>query len=95
MSARSPAHLRIERVRALLQAKLQPVRLEIRDDSEAHAHHPGAGGKGHYRLLIVAPCFAGLTLVQLHRLVHDALSTIFADDIHALKLTTRAPDESL
>ena len=95
MSARTGAQLRIERVRALLQEALQPVRLEIRDDTKAHAHHPGAGGKGHYRLLIVAPCFAGLTLVQRHRLVHDALSSVFADDIHALKLTTRAPDEKL
>ena len=84
---------RVERIRALVQDRLHPLRLEIRDDSAAHAGHAGGGGKGHFRLLIVAECFSGRTLVQRHRLVHDALAELLRDEIHALALVTRAPDE--
>ena len=90
-AARSAA--RVERIRALVQDRLQPLRLEIRDDSAAHVGHAGGGGKGHFRLLIVAACFSGRTLVQRHRLVHDALAELLVEEIHALALVTKAPEE--
>ena len=83
---------KVERIRALVHDRLAPLRLEIRDDSAAHAGHAGAG-KGHYQLRIVATCFSGLTLVQRHRLVHDALAEMLPEQIHALSLITRAPEE--
>jgi len=83
---------KVERIRSLVQDRLAPLHLEIRDDSAAHAGHAG-GGKGHYRLQIVAACFSGLTLVQRHRLVHDALAELLPERIHALSLVTRAPEE--
>jgi BolA protein len=84
---------RVERIRALVQDRLAPLRVEIRDDSAAHAGHAGGGGKGHFRLYIVADCFSGRTLVQRHRLVHDALAELLRNEIHALALVTRSPDE--
>ena len=85
---------RVERIRALVQDRLRPQRLEIRDDSAAHAGHAGAAdGKGHFRLLVVAECFSGRTLVQRHRLVHDALAELLRDEIHALALVTKSPEE--
>jgi BolA protein len=85
---------RVERIRALVQDRLRPQRLEIRDDSAAHAGHAGAAdGKGHFRLLVVADCFSGRTLVQRHRLVHDALAELLRDEIHALALVTKSPEE--
>ncbi len=83
----------VERIRALVQDRLQPLRLDIRDDSAAHAGHAGGGGKGHFRLVIVAPCFSGRTLLQRHRLVHDALAELLVEEIHALALVTQAPEE--
>ena len=83
----------VERIRALVQDRLHPRSLEIRDDSAAHAGHAGGGGKGHFRLVIVADCFSGRTLVQRHRLVHDALAELLRDEIHALALVTRSLDE--
>jgi len=84
---------RVERIRTVVQDALHPVRLEIRDDSAAHAGHVGGGGKGHFRLLIVSEAFAGKSLIQRHRLVHDALAALLDSDIHALVLDTRSPDE--
>jgi BolA protein len=84
---------RVERIRAVVQDALHPVRLEIRDDSAAHAAHVGGGGKGHFRLLIVSEQFSGKSLLQRHRLVHEALAALLESDIHALVLNTKAPDE--
>jgi BolA protein len=88
----SPAE-RIDQIRALVQESLQPLRLELLDDSAHHAGHAGAGSGGHFRLRIVSNAFSGLPLVQRHRLVHDALAPLFGSEIHALALETTAPDE--
>jgi BolA family transcriptional regulator, general stress-responsive regulator len=44
------------------------------------------GGAGHYRIFIKTPAFNGLTRVQQHRLVYDALSAWMPDEIHALAI---------
>ena len=80
-------------IRARLNA-LQPVRVEIADDSAAHAGHAGAAsGGGHYTVAIVADVFTGKSRVARHRLVYDALGNLMQQQIHALALTTHAPDE--
>lgn len=84
---------RIERMKALL-ASLEPVELEITDDSHLHAGHAGAAsGAGHFSLRIVSPRFDGLRLVMRHRLVYDAVHPMMQDDIHALAITAIAPSE--
>ena len=93
MSAAGDVATRVERITALLRERLHPLKLEIRDDSAAHVGHVGGGGKGHFRLLIVSEEFSGKTLVQRHRLVHDALAPLLESDIHALVLSARSPDE--
>ena len=83
---------RVERIRAALSAALAPTELEIDDDSAAHAGHAGAlTGKGHFSVRIVAPCFAGRTPLQCHRLVYAALDALMTTDIHALRIDARAP----
>lgn len=85
----------IERMRAALQDALQPVSIEIDDESAQHAGHEGArSGGGHYRLRAIAPCFAGRSRVERHRLVYDALRDLMRRDIHALAMTLLAPDEA-
>jgi BolA family transcriptional regulator, general stress-responsive regulator len=80
-------------IRAKL-AMLQPARIEIADDSAAHAGHAGAAsGGGHYTLTIVAGAFTGRPRVARHRLVYDALGSMMQQQIHALALTTLAPEE--
>jgi BolA protein len=93
LSCADEASSRVERIRSLMQDAFHPVELEIRDDSAAHAGHAGGGGKGHFRLRVVSDAFAGMPLVQRHRLVHDALSSLLQTDIHALSLSIKAPDE--
>lgn len=93
MAASDDPAMRVGRIRAVLQERLQPVRLEIRDDSAAHAGHAGAGGMGHFQVRIVSQAFSGRSLVERHRMVHDALAALLRTDIHALALVTKSPDE--
>ena len=73
---------------------LEPVSVEIVDDSAKHAGHVGArSGGGHFRLSIVSPRFAGCRTMERHRLVYDALGPLMKQQIHALSITARTPDE--
>jgi BolA protein len=85
---------RVERIRTLLQAALQPSELEVGDDSHLHVGHAGAAsGGGHYRVKIVSDRFEGQRLVMRHRLVYDAVQGMMHTDIHALAITALAPSE--
>jgi len=85
----------IERMRVLLQHSLAPLRLDIADESAAHAGHAGAAsGGGHYRVYLVSDRFAGLARVARHRLVYDALQDLMQREIHALALSLVTPDEA-
>lgn len=83
----------VEQIRARL-AQLAPSALDIRDDSARHAGHAGAKEGGHYAIRIVAPCFAGLSTVQRHRLVYDAIGDLPGARIHALSITAKTPEET-
>ncbi len=82
-----------KRIQALLQQRLLPTHLEVRDDSAAHAGHASAGGKGHFRLRIVSTCFVGMKPLQRHRLVNEVLSPLFESEVHALAMETLTPEE--
>jgi len=76
-----------------LTARLEPVALELVDDSAAHAGHAGAREGAHFNLRIVSAKFAGLPRISRHRLVYDALRPWMAEGVHALAIDARTPDE--
>jgi BolA protein len=82
-----------ERVEAALRATLQPVALEVQDDSHLHAGHAGAKEGRHFTVRVTSEAFAGLTRVARHRLVYDALRSLVAEGIHALAIEARTPAE--
>lgn len=85
---------RIERIRQALAA-LQPVTLEVVDDSHKHAGHEGArDGRGHFTVRIVSPVFAGKAPLARHRAVYAALGEMMQTDIHALAIEAKAPGEA-
>ena len=81
-------------IRRRLQA-LEPLELEVVDESEGHRGHAGyrEGGNTHWRVAIVSPRFAGASTVQRHRMVYQALGDLMNDPIHALAIAARAPEE--
>ncbi len=45
----------------------------------------------HFEAEVISSQFAGKTPVQMHRMVYATLGDKMGREIHALKLTTRAP----
>jgi len=82
------------RMTQALTERLEPVSLELEDDSAAHAGHAGAREGAHFNLRIVSARFAGLPRVARHRLVYDALRPWMAEGVHALAIDARTPDEA-
>ncbi len=71
-----------------LSARFAPDRLEVVDESEAHRGHAGYrdGGESHFRVILRAPAFAGMSRIERHRAVHAALGADLVGKIHALAL---------
>lgn len=80
----------IERLRRALDTDV----IELVDDSHLHAGHAGArDGRGHFRVRIVSPRFAGLRTLQRHQLVYGSLGELMQTDIHALNIAALTPEE--
>lgn len=75
-------------------ASLAPDQIDIVDDSALHAGHAGArSGGGHYRIAIVSPAFRGLATMARHRLVYEALGPMMKQEVHALSIVAKTPEE--
>jgi BolA protein len=84
---------RVELMRTRLAA-LNPVSLNIVDESHKHAGHAGArDGAGHYLLQIVTSEFAGKTTISRHRMIYSALGDMMQREIHALNIQATTPEE--
>ena len=82
---------RVQRIEARLRERLAATDVQVVDESHKHRGHAGAaGGAGHFRVTVVSPRFAGLSLVQAQRLVYEAVGEMMDGEIHALAITTRA-----
>ena len=72
-----------------LTAQLNPTKLEVLDESAAHAGHAGANSQGfgtHFRIRIASSKFSGKSRVARHRLVYDALQNYIDQGLHALAI---------
>ena len=72
-----------------LQERLNPVFLEVLDESAAHAGHVGANDTGfgtHFRVRVQSAVFIGKSRVARHRLVYDALQEFIDQGLHALAI---------
>lgn len=86
---------RVALIEQRLRDALMPERLEIVDDSAAHAGHAGAREGGHFTVHIVSTAFADKTLIQRHRLIHAAVADLMRREIHALSINkAQTPNEA-
>jgi BolA protein len=74
-------------------AALDPVSMELLDESGQHIGHAGyKPGGSHFRVTVVSEQFRGLSAMQRHRRVYEVLGPLM-QDIHALAIRAVAPDE--
>ncbi len=84
---------RIREIRKRIEASLEPVALEIVDESHKHVGHAGAkDGRGHFLVRVTTAKFAGLRPLQRHRLVYAAVGDLMETDIHALSIEASLPE---
>jgi BolA family transcriptional regulator, general stress-responsive regulator len=81
-------------IEAAVRAALDPLALEVQDDSHLHAGHAGASEGRHFTVRITSARFNGLSRLARHRLIYDALQLLIPRGIHAVAIEARAPDES-
>ena len=87
---------RVLAIRACLIAAFAPTELEVIDDSHKHKGHAGArDGRGHFRVKIISPRFAGRKQIERHRMVFEALGTLLDTDIHAISVSAAASESEL
>ena len=83
-----------ERIEQRLRETLQPMALEVIDESYLHHGHAGANGSGfgtHFRVRVTSHLFTGKSAVMRHRLVYDALRDFIEQGLHALAIETHLP----
>jgi BolA protein len=85
---------RSELLRQRLTQSFDPTELLIKDQSQLHIGHQGArDGKSHFDVTIVSTAFSGLSRIQRHQMVYDAVGSLFETDIHALRIRAHTPAE--
>jgi len=84
-----------DRIEQKLAQGLQPLALEVVNDSGRHAGHAGDDGSGesHFKVLVVSKAFSGRNRVERQRMVYDLLASEMAGGIHALSIKAISPEE--
>lgn len=85
----------VETIKNKLDEAFNPIKIEVLDNSQAHAGHAGAqSGGGHFHVNIIADAFEGKSMVQRHQLIYKALGDLMKKEIHALGINAYAPSET-
>lgn len=74
-----------------LQRAFQPVHFEL--ENESHRHASGAAADTHFKLVLVSSVFEGMTRVDRHRRVMEAVAAERAQGLHALTMRVMTPSE--
>jgi stress-induced morphogen len=73
----------VETIEAMLRASFPDAVIEITDL---------AGDGDHYAARVVSGSFRGMTRIKQHQAVYAALGGRMGEELHALQLTTAAPE---
>jgi acid stress-induced BolA-like protein IbaG/YrbA len=70
-----------EDIKRLIERGLPGAEVQVRGDGH------------HFEAIVVAPAFAGKTMLQQHQMVYAALGDKMRSEIHALSFRTLTPEE--
>jgi BolA protein len=69
----------------------QPVTLDVLNES--HQHSVPQNSETHFKVIVVSEQFKGLSLIQRHRAIYEALKKEIAQGVHALAIHAMTPEE--
>ena len=73
---------------------LNPISLNINDESALHKGHAGNNGGSHFNIQIISNEFLGKSRMERHRIIYKALEEYFPNKIHALSIKALTETES-
>ncbi len=73
-------------IAALLRQKIPNAEVQV-DDTR--------GDGRHFTAVVVSASFEGLSRIQQHQLVYKALGACVGEEVHALQIVTRVPDDAV
>jgi acid stress-induced BolA-like protein IbaG/YrbA len=72
-----------KRIEQLIREGMPDANVEVNGDDGVH-----------FEATVISPSFAGKNTLQRHRMVYATLGKLMGNEIHALGLQTKAPQES-
>ncbi|WP_367605851.1 BolA family protein [Legionella sp. W05-934-2] len=82
---------RKDRIEQTLKAHLNPVYIEVVDES--NRHHVPENAQTHFKVTAVSVAFEGMSLIKRHRLVNSLVEEERTNGMHALSLHLKTPEE--
>ena len=79
---------RKNRIEKIINDNLNPMYLDVIDDSKSHQGHYQApeSGESHYNVTIISNSFSGMNRLEKERMVYKLLKEEFKHGLHALSL---------
>ena len=77
------------RIENRLNDLFDPIKLVVRDDSEAHAGHAQVdkdAKETHFYINLVSKSFQGMNRIEMHKKIYSILNDEFNSGLHALEL---------
>ena len=79
------------RIVSKLMNEFAPIELQVINESYMHA--VSVNSETHFKVVLVAPSFAGIRQVKRHQFIYACLAEELQQGVHALSLHTYAPNE--
>ena len=75
-------------IEKIINDNLDPIYLDVIDDSKSHQGHHQApdSGESHYNVTIISKVFIGKNRLERERIVYSLLKKEFNNGLHALSL---------
>ena len=80
-------------IKQRLEQNLDVHHLEIKDFTGRHLAHELHEGGFHLEAVIVSDSFDGLSLIDRHKKVYEAMGELMKHEIHALSMQTKTKSE--
>lgn len=74
-----------------LAESFAPTQLRVENQSDSHSGPRGR--ESHFKVVVVSERFAGQSLVQRHRAIHEALAEQLRAGVHALSIEALTPEQ--
>lgn len=82
--------MKSEEVRSMITDALPDADVEVIEEEHEDERSEGA----HFGLVVVSDEFEGMSRVDRHRVVHDALGDSIGGEIHAVEIRAQTPEEA-